>query len=629
MKRLLLFSIYCTLFIGLSGQKIIVRINEPNNLKGVYHFFAANFGGSLSGAELTADGACAQPIQACMALTNPSELAGKIALIDRGTCSFDEKCLFAQQAGAVGVVVMNHNDLNNRGGIPFVMGVATQSIADQITIPCVMISYEDGVKLKAACASGAIINLTIGLVPKQEKDIAIHKRNTMILATGSSFSQTMVNHPAYGAIPSAEIKNAGDFNILPGAYFSNDGNTIVQNLDLSVDIQKSNTTIFDHKTNDKISLDPDSISRLQNSNFEFNTVDTSGRVGTYNLTYNIGNGEPDDIGIDNTHSTNFNITNNLFSKCRLDGATKNPNIGSLVWGGQNDYRELMMPILFKNGKSAVLDSLFAYVQMGGGATLANVYLEGRIYKFTDINVDNNISNDELELVALGFTSFPPTFTEASAILRLKLESLVGSSEIYTIEDNNTLFFATIRYDGGSGGIFFGYDMDYHQENNFLLKQSLGTLEITDYPYLTCSAKDAITDVPDIENSAGLFYIDANGSGALDTFETAYFTPSMVLQVSYPPPVNTKDISGELDVHIELSPVPAKDLLVASFSLPTASKVNYQLISSNGQLVFNQDDHVVAKDFKTSFQIGSLPVGTYYLKINTDKGFIKKSFVKMN
>lgn len=97
----------------------------------------------------------------------------------------------------------------------------------------------------------------------------------------------------------------------------------------------------------------------------------------------------------------------------------------------------------------------------------------------------------------------------------------------------------------------------------------------------------------------------------------------MLQITYPEEVNTKDISGDLDVQLELSPVPARDVLVASFSLDEASKVNYQIIAANGNLVLNQYDKVAAKDFRTTFNVSGLAAGTYFLKINTDKGYTKK------
>ena len=44
---------------------------------------------------------------ACSAITNGAAVAGKIAIVDRGTCGFTIKVKNAQNAGAIGVVVGN------------------------------------------------------------------------------------------------------------------------------------------------------------------------------------------------------------------------------------------------------------------------------------------------------------------------------------------------------------------------------------------------------------------------------------------------------------------------------------------------------------------------------------------
>ena len=45
---------------------------------------------------------------ACQPLVNGAEVDGKIAVVDRGECLFVEKVQAAQDAGAVGVVVVNN-----------------------------------------------------------------------------------------------------------------------------------------------------------------------------------------------------------------------------------------------------------------------------------------------------------------------------------------------------------------------------------------------------------------------------------------------------------------------------------------------------------------------------------------
>ena len=68
--------------------------------------------------------------------------AGKIALVDRGFCTFVVKVANAQAAGAVGVIVAN-----NVAGDPITMGFTAP--IPPITIPAVMISLDDGTLFKA------------------------------------------------------------------------------------------------------------------------------------------------------------------------------------------------------------------------------------------------------------------------------------------------------------------------------------------------------------------------------------------------------------------------------------------------------------------------------------------------
>lgn len=85
------------------------------------------------GTDTTTDG--------CEMATNAAELAGKIAVVDRGGCAFTVKALNAQDAGAVGVLVVNNTD----DGTPAPMG-GTDSF---VRIPAQGLSFADGASLYA------------------------------------------------------------------------------------------------------------------------------------------------------------------------------------------------------------------------------------------------------------------------------------------------------------------------------------------------------------------------------------------------------------------------------------------------------------------------------------------------
>ena len=48
------------------------------------------------------------PALACSPITNAEEIAGKVALIERGTCNFVDKALEAERDGAVAVIVYDN-----------------------------------------------------------------------------------------------------------------------------------------------------------------------------------------------------------------------------------------------------------------------------------------------------------------------------------------------------------------------------------------------------------------------------------------------------------------------------------------------------------------------------------------
>ena len=79
------------------------------------------------------------PADGCTAIS--TNVTGKIALIDRGTCFFSVKIRNAQTAGAVGVLVVN-----NTPGDPSAMG--SDGLLSQPTIPAAMVSDVDGAAMK-------------------------------------------------------------------------------------------------------------------------------------------------------------------------------------------------------------------------------------------------------------------------------------------------------------------------------------------------------------------------------------------------------------------------------------------------------------------------------------------------
>jgi Fungalysin metallopeptidase (M36)/PA domain/Ig-like domain CHU_C associated len=141
----------------------IVHTNAPsiNNYDGVEGSFStanqlATLGPLTGPVALFQD----QVGAAAEACTGPpaNSLTGKIAIINRGNCTFVIKALEAQAAGAIGIIM-----INNVATAPIIMGGTDNTI----TIPAVMVSQANGAALLALVNSGLNVTLsTTAGVPK-------------------------------------------------------------------------------------------------------------------------------------------------------------------------------------------------------------------------------------------------------------------------------------------------------------------------------------------------------------------------------------------------------------------------------------------------------------------------------
>jgi hypothetical protein len=136
-----------------------VRVNSPAGIAASYVANTAEFGAPLSSGGTTAnvvqaldpsDANGAATTDGCSAITNHSDVAGRIALIDRGTCTFVTKVKNAQNAGAVGVVIANSS-----AGVFGGLGGSDASIS----IPAVMVTFDNGNTIKSQLGAG--VNATL------------------------------------------------------------------------------------------------------------------------------------------------------------------------------------------------------------------------------------------------------------------------------------------------------------------------------------------------------------------------------------------------------------------------------------------------------------------------------------
>ena len=146
------------MFLWEEGSQLTVL--TPEDLAGNRRTGRANFGPDITEVPVTAALAIArdstdQPTRGCFALVNPEEVAGKIVLIDRGDCTFQQKVYNAEQAGAVGVIICNpENTILN-------MAAAGNAGELPVTIPSVLTTERDCTPLKQVMATGGTVTASL------------------------------------------------------------------------------------------------------------------------------------------------------------------------------------------------------------------------------------------------------------------------------------------------------------------------------------------------------------------------------------------------------------------------------------------------------------------------------------
>lgn len=135
----------------------LLTVNDPQAIAGSYNCSTAGFGPPVPSSPLTADFVLVnddsgEPTDACDVILNGAELNGKIALVRRGSCTFEEKVVNCQAYGAIAVIVMN-----NVNGQPISMGGSVGGAM----IPSVMVSKANGDLFANTVSGGTTVNGTL------------------------------------------------------------------------------------------------------------------------------------------------------------------------------------------------------------------------------------------------------------------------------------------------------------------------------------------------------------------------------------------------------------------------------------------------------------------------------------
>ncbi|MDP4595727.1 MAG: T9SS type A sorting domain-containing protein [Crocinitomicaceae bacterium] len=333
------------------------------------------------------------PISAegCNPLFN--DLTGKIAVVFRNTCEFGTKAINAQNAGAVGVIVINRNP-----GEVIAMGAGAEGA--NVTIPVVMVDINDGLALIAEMANGPVV-MFLG-------------NKTGLFPNDGGISAGAALLPRQAMIPSQLAQNGTEFNFDLGARIYNYGNQAQNNMTFTATITNpSGATVYNNQvtgislaSGDSTDVDPSSANNLPNFSL------ASYPEGTYTLTYTLGLSDGDDYDADNILTTTFTVTDSLFSYAQADATTGTPSGGNYYRPGTNNQTYSACQVIDNaNASRLKADGIWfsATTAAASGVLLTGEEMALYMYKwedvFTDLN-DANLAFNTLTEVANGYYYFP-------------------------------------------------------------------------------------------------------------------------------------------------------------------------------------------------------------------------------
>lgn len=576
----------------------VVLINSPAEIQGAYRFgIASGWGADLTtdvwtgDAEFIDDGTANPPNLGCQAAVN--DLTGKIALIDRGTCNFSLKALNAQNAGAIAAIILNNAP--GAGVIPMGAG----DFGPDVTIPAVMLSYEDGQAIRAALATGPV-NISIGNITF-DNDV--------------SYTPVNVVHAPYGTAPVSQLEGLG-FAFTPGSTVTNNGLNEANGVNFNATINftpfgGTATEVYNESGALEGFIEPDSTSGL----VLLPEFAPSDELGQYTITYTVGLDVEDELPFDNEISTTFTVNETLMAKAQWDPATNAPARTSTFYTvGGGGTVEFLLPIHIPKGSGMVngrIDSIIFHV-LKTDPNLADIAVDGYVYEWNDADGDTVITNSEISIVGLAPYVFPSDEAATSATLRLPILNFETFEETgVEITADNKYYILGCRYTG-EGLVYFGFDenYDFTQYENYKLAN--GTFTDLDLNYLVVSAFENL--LPDIEGNAGRF---TNVSGPV----------SMGVIITPPVLSSTEEVVGEEVFKMELYPNPTTDQLFTTINFrEKTSFVEYRVSDASGRQLFNARDNNVMDKEQASFNVKALPAGQYYLTIRTEQGIQAKPFV---
>ncbi|MEX2597033.1 MAG: PA domain-containing protein [Salibacteraceae bacterium] len=589
MKKLLLSFIFIASSVTLSAQIILSGVS-PASVQTNYEFsWADPQGGDWSTPDFNIPGTYVQaelmivddgstgtnpqgnPISAegCNPLIN--DLTGKIAVIYRNTCEFGTKSLNAQNAGAVGVIIINREEevIQMGGGVD---GLS-------VTIPVGFIKASDGLTLTTAMGNGPVEVFFGNRAGIYGDDLSISSSAAMI--------------PKAKVMPSLLAQDSTEYSFELGLTIGNLGFNDADSVMVEAMVMDPMGDTIYNESAGKFSMtgvsgtNIDSVDVL--SGMPFTLPDFQPMMwmeGKYTLVYRVSNDTiTDEFPDDNMLEIDFFIKDDLFAYSRV-------NEDTLPWGSDfyqpaGGFTLYSACIAFQNDNAARL--ALEGVSFSASNTdfslqdeVFNVYAYRWLDEFVDLN-DPNVGFNGLAQAA--FTTYQYTEDAQREPVYAELEEPLylndGERYLVCVQTSNT-------------SVFIGFDT----RNPYIYNQGtyLQPIQVTE----TDANYFAVGFGADIIPAIGLHVRDtAMVEIPIDTTDTGVFVP--------------EHMAGG----VQMFPNPTNGNLIVEASEGFEYDMDVQVTDMTGRVVYQEPNAIKAGDVRLTIDLNNLTNGVYIVSLKHD------------
>ncbi|NOQ71199.1 MAG: T9SS type A sorting domain-containing protein [Crocinitomix sp.] len=311
-----------------------------------------------------------------------TDVTGKIVLLYRydgesdNDCYAGTKVLNAQNAGAIGVILVNRDNS--------VYGYNGTDDGPLTTIPFAFITKDDGALIRERIDAGedvvAFIGNKLGLYAD---DAGIVNRSTMAPVISAATMQTSVDASEFGFDVGTTIYNYGSnmqSDVLITATVTGPPGTWTET-----------SGPFEIESGDSIEVYTDGPEDLPYFSFD------SYPAGNYTLTYEVDLGTADESSFDNTISFNFIMNDSMVSYCKIDEETNEFSVNRVTRSGTSVFSPCLV---FDNPNGNRLGAAGIYF-IAESAWNVDLLLEGE--EMGIILYEWNDEFEDLDDAAFGFT----------------------------------------------------------------------------------------------------------------------------------------------------------------------------------------------------------------------------------